>query len=142
MIEILNKLNAEFIEDCGSAYEINNGSCEEWADEAFSRLEQLDIKVELWATPYFFADTTHSFIRVNGKFIDAECLEGVDDHNDLPIFRKLIALGKGRQPVWLENTNHDSKENIRDISLSLAKEIRQEQIKSGVEPSRALKYGE
>lgn len=138
VMEILNEVNSKF-ERCGSTYEINNGWCEEWADSAFSKLQKTANAVEVWATPYFFADTTHSFLRINGKFIDAECLTGVDDHNELPIFKRLIEAGYQRQPVWCEDSNHKNKESTRDISPRLAKEIRSEQIKSGVPSERALK---
>ena len=136
--DVIRAVTDELIEEYGSAYEINNGGCEEWADLVFERLEGKKCRVEVWATPYCFASTNHSFVRINGKFYDAECLDGVDDHNDLPIFRKLIRKGEGRQPVWCENANHDATESVRDVDDELRKLIREEQIASGVEPSRAL----
>jgi len=135
LLDTLQSLNDQFIAHCGSAYEINNGYCEEWADQAFGLLHDKADKVEVWATPYFFADTSHSFIRVDGKFYDAECLTGVEDHNDLPIFKK---LGKP-QPVWMENANHnEAGDTTRNISPELRKDIREEQIDSGVDPAQAL----
>lgn len=77
-------------------YEINNGKCEEWA---YSIMEKLP-NVEIWETLFDFADIQHIFIRINNKFYDAQCLYGVEDHMQLPIFKNLR-----RQPVWIIDTN-------------------------------------
>jgi hypothetical protein len=134
--QILQKLTNEYVQDWGSPYDINCGGCEDWANDAFNLLKDTH-KVEIWATPYFYAKTTHSFIRVDGKFYDAECLDGVDDHTELPIFQKLLQE-YGRQPVWCEDANWDVQKIERDLSPETRKLIREEQIESGVEPEEAL----
>ncbi len=111
-----------------SPYEINNGCCNEWAQEVLDLLAKAPVLVEMWEKPFGFADTTHCFLRINGKFYDAEDLEGTDDHMGLPIFAKLFKETKTRQPVWLIDHNGfaDPKQNVRDVSLELWKEIRKD----------------
>jgi hypothetical protein len=99
-------------------YGINNGGCEDWAQRVMSRLWKSKYRVEIWATPFAFAETNHVFLRINGSFYDAECVNGRDDHMDLPIFSRLLKDGYGRQPVWLEHYNSAAKvpvENRRDM---------------------------
>jgi hypothetical protein len=136
---VLHAVTARYVKALGSTFEINNGSCEEWAEEVRRRLVKSIHRVEVWSTPYFFAATTHTFVRIDGRFYDAECLEGVLDHNDLPIFKRLVEAGRGRQPVWLEDCNYpEPPEGLRDVSPQLRSQIRAEQIRSGVHPTRAL----
>lgn len=65
-----------------SAYDINNGYCNVFADYMlfiFSRPDLLTIrsvKKPAW----------HTFIEYNGRFYDSECLEGVVNYKKLPIF--------------------------------------------------------
>lgn len=141
MARILSDVTREMLESWGTPYEINNGGCEEWADTVLQRLSDSPHAVEVWATPYFFADTTHSFVRIDGLFYDAECPEGADDHMDLPIFRRLTEAGRGRQPVWRENANRRgglSTESLRDFTPELRRLVREEQIEAGVDPEEAL----
>ncbi len=89
-----------------SAYEINNGGCEEWANEVAALLANTtrpeDHAVETWETVFGYADTSHVFLCIDGKFYDAECPEGVDDFTKLPLFSK---LPNPNQPVWMIDHN-------------------------------------
>jgi hypothetical protein len=68
--------------------------------------------------------TAHFFIRSEGKrFYDAECLDGVEDHMDLPTFQRILAEGLGRQPIHCIDTNNlvacVGDESYRDFSEEL-----------------------
>lgn len=110
--EVLQEVTASF--DL-PPYEINCGDCGHWADEVMKRLP--NHQVEYWETPFGTADTEHAFLRIDGKFYDAEALEGVDDHMELPLFSKLLEKF-GRQPVWCidHNGNDLFAENKRDMT--------------------------
>ena len=97
--EILQSVTDDF--EGMHPYQINNGNCDEWGNQALESLDKKGFAAELWETVWDFADTTHIFLRIGGKFYDAECLEGVEDHMSLPIFKKLFAANGKRQPVWL-----------------------------------------
>jgi len=98
---ILEFVNEEFNVRGIDAWHINNGYCSEWADKVFSQLLHTEHTVECWETIFGFSNTSHCFVRINGMFYDAECLNGVGDHMELPIFAKLSKLTKEREPVWL-----------------------------------------
>lgn len=115
--------NEDFANDEMTPYDINNGCCDEWAELVSKNLED-HANVEIWETVFLFADTSHVFLRINNKFYDAECLDGVDDHMQLPIFEKLFKATNRRQPVWIIETNNEfeSKEIRRDITDEEVKE--------------------
>lgn len=138
--EAMAQVTQSFAEEGITPYEVNNGNCDAWAEEVLGLLGETGHKVQIWATPMFYADTTHIFLRIDGKFYDAECSAGVDDHNELPIFAKLIADGLRRQPVWCEDANHEleGQETFRDIDTGTAALIRQEQIEGGIPEDQAL----
>lgn len=87
--EILTKLTNDFIirHNLKSAYYINCGLCEEWAQEA----ERLFPKSEVEGTPedywgnYEWA-VGHVWIWINGLCYDSETLQGVEDWKDLTVF--------------------------------------------------------
>lgn len=83
-------------------YEINNGLCESWATDVQEGLKTTGHKVGIWETVFALADTNHVFLQIDGKFYDAECLDGVDSYMQLPIFSKL-----GPQPVILIDANYE-----------------------------------
>ncbi len=116
--QAMRKVTKEFADDDGmTPYEINNGNCDAWAENVKDLLPAH--RVEIWETLFGFSDTTHVFLRIDGKFYDAEAPKGVDDHNDLPIFAKLFAKTKRRQPVWLVDHNMGDGfkgENKRDTT--------------------------
>lgn len=114
------EVTQQFLDQGTTPYEINNGYCYEWAEGILERLRATEHQVELWEVLFGFGDTTHAFLRINGKFYDAECHEGVEDHMDLPIFKKLAANGGGRQPVWCIDCNHDiTGESRRDVPFEM-----------------------
>lgn len=78
-------------------YEINNGDCYDWAEKVFRAFKG---SIETWETPYDISEVLHGFVKVANKFYDAECLNGVKDHMDLPIFKKWAGSGLCRHPVW------------------------------------------
>lgn len=99
--DILKLINEEFNVRGITPWSINNGYCSEWADKAFSKFEDTENITECWETIHGHSSTSHCFIRVNGMFYDAECLDGVYDHMDLPIFSKSLIVTGNREPVWL-----------------------------------------
>lgn len=106
--EILNQLVEEF---GVSAYEINNGLCEDFAMTAIDRLEGSSDHVYECVTESFtdadgcLPDGTqlggHVWIHYYGRYYDAECPEGVADWKELPIFRRYLHLA--RAGVWVED---------------------------------------
>ena len=100
---ILKLVTEEFEE---TPYDINNGCCEEWAERVLEILDQEKSGIfsdfGRWDTVPGLADTNHVFIFVDGKFYDAECLEGVVDYMELPIFKKL----NRDQPVVYSDGNY------------------------------------
>ena len=97
--QIMQEVTARFAPD--TPYEINNGCCAEWANEVFLSLSDSEHAVEYWETPFGVGDTEHAFLKINGKFYDAECPRGTTDPMQLPIFAKLVKP----QPVWRIDTN-------------------------------------
>lgn len=69
---------------------INNGYCYEWADQVFALLKDTKHEVEYWENPFGFADTTHAFLWIDGKFYDAECPNGVEDHIGLANLQEVV----------------------------------------------------
>ncbi len=63
-----------------TANEINHGWCHEWAEMAAQRFP--DAIHMLYRT----IENGHSFIRIGDRFYDAECLYGVENWVDLPLF--------------------------------------------------------
>jgi hypothetical protein len=119
----MEQVTQGFADDGVVPYDINNGSCNEWGEEVLDLLRETTYIVEYWETLFGFADTTHAFLRIDGKFYDAECPEGVDDHMELPIFRKLFAEVNRRQPVWLLDHNKGNQfkgESMRDMTHETA----------------------
>lgn len=122
MIDAVHQVTQEFLHfEYFTAYDINDGGCEDWADAVMERLKDTAHDVQLWATLHGISDTSHVFLRIDGKFYDAECLDGCDDHMELPIFAR---IGK-RQPVWLEDHNGkfvEGGEHRRDLTEDQVKE--------------------
>lgn len=96
--EFLEGVNSKFEE---TPYEINNGCCEEWAEEVKFNISKT-YKFCIWETVFGLADTIHLFVQIDGRFYDAECLDGVDDYMQLPIFKKLLRP----QPVIAMDGNY------------------------------------
>lgn len=63
--------------------EINNGHCRVFVDHVFSEYTLPEGAEEI------DAHGVHSWIHYNGTHYDAECPEGVDNANDLPIWHRV-----------------------------------------------------
>ena len=106
--DTLARITQEFIDDdCGSAYNINNGYCEEWAYAVLEALKDTPHQVGFWETDIDLAYCAHAFVEIDGKFYDAECLDGVADYMQLPLFAKVQdKLPPGEvDPVQLQDYN-------------------------------------
>lgn len=57
-------------------YDINNGWCEEWA---YAAAELIPESFPEWV------DDDHCVLVYRGRFYDADCLDGVDDVEELPM---------------------------------------------------------
>ena len=68
---------------------INGGECTEWADSVFEALEEIGVEGEIWSTVWETALYYHVFIKVGDRFYDAEALQGVKDHKNLPFFQRV-----------------------------------------------------
>jgi hypothetical protein len=71
-------------------WQINNGYCQEFADELVHRLragQVLEIDPD-----WFYSDPTsapsHAFVKYGGKYYDSETPLGVEDPLNLPIFKR------------------------------------------------------
>lgn len=115
----MKELNAKYKKEGITPFKINDGYCDTWAQTIADEMVEI-CAVEIWETVFGYADTNHAFLRINGLFYDAECLDGVEDHMSLPIFKKLFKVTKKRQPVWLVDINRPEDrpfgENKRDLS--------------------------
>lgn len=129
LLAVMRKANKSFTNRGIALREINNGYCDDWAQTVMDELND----VEVWETVFGFSKTSHVFLRINGKFYDAECHQGVMDHMDLPIFNKIFAEFAERQPVWCIDHNYDevppNMESKRDLSDA---DERQYQIDNGM----------
>ena len=69
--------------------EINQGLCEDFAADVvalFPGAELLWIGSELDLDDFFHPSIVHAVARYEGRFYDADCPEGVERWEDLPIF--------------------------------------------------------
>ena len=124
--QIMQEVTARFAPD--TPYDINNdGCCAEWANEVFSVLQDSEHAVEYWEMPFGVGDTEHTFLKINGKFYDAECPQGTTDAMQLPIF---VKLGKP-QPVW--RIDHNGKTHGPDKYHLTKKQIQQYNKDNGIE---------
>lgn len=90
-------------------WDINNGLCEEWA---YMVSDRIGSEVEIWETDFDGCDTHHIFIRVGGRFYDAECHEGVVNYMELPIFR-----GLRQQPILLVDHSCEVAPDVNAIGF-------------------------
>ena len=92
-LDLMKTILKEFLEKrphLKTSFGINNGYCGEFSDELFCHFSNatqfetcFDYGVE-W--PF------HVFTKIGDKYYDAECLEGVTDPINLPIFKKFSEL--------------------------------------------------
>jgi hypothetical protein len=104
--QALEEITRRLVEEYGSPYAINCGGCEEWGEAVLEALMESPCQVGYWATDCDHAFCSHVFIEIDGRFHDAECLEGVDDYRQLPLFATWQRKHPGKaEPVQLENYN-------------------------------------
>lgn len=90
-----NKVKENF--ELKTAYEINDGYCEYWAQEV---MEMVPSAID-HGTPEEFDGPGHVWVEIDGKHYDAETPFGVKDWKDLAIFKKsnevnqMLKDGKG-----------------------------------------------
>jgi hypothetical protein len=100
-LAMLAKLG-EYLEDYPTAWDINNGLCEAFAQDVLEICggETRDC-YGLWLDeiPGFVGDGDHYVIYFAGKYYDAECPNGVDDWHDIPLIRN---KDKTREEVLAE----------------------------------------
>jgi len=86
---VLREVRDEFLEGPElpiTSRQINNGWCADFATIVWERMgSPLDL--------HFYSDEdlggaeyTHTFLELNGLYFDSQCIEGVDDWTQLPIF--------------------------------------------------------
>jgi hypothetical protein len=67
-------------------WDINNGWCEEYANDVQTIAPSVDV---VWLDGLLGDDApAHCAILYQGRFYDAECISGVDDVHELPIFQE------------------------------------------------------
>lgn len=68
-------------------WDINNGWCEEFAVRAAQKIggDDYETTYELWIDDLEDDAPAHCVLVHNGRYYDAECLDGVNDWHDLPI---------------------------------------------------------
>ena len=64
--------------------DINNGYCREFAYRALGVFGHNSVYHEIE-----FKGIPHAFVEFNGKYYDAECIDGADYYLELPIFKTL-----------------------------------------------------
>jgi hypothetical protein len=76
--------------------EINRGGCADIADIVW-RMTKHVADVEITSDEdEDGGEYTHTFLKYDGRFFDAECPDGVDDWRDLPIYARQRAEGLDR----------------------------------------------
>jgi hypothetical protein len=85
-------------------WDINNGRCEEWASLAADRIPD---SFPVWM------DEQHCVLAYNGRFYDADCIDGEDDYQDLPMFARWYE--DRPQPLGEENGKRDHPHRRRDL---------------------------
>ena len=95
---ILRETRDDFIADLRSvcprapitAQHINNGECADFATIVWERMGRIEA-VEILDDTDFNGNEhyAHTFLRYQGRYYDAEAIEGVDTWDALPIFVRL-----------------------------------------------------
>ncbi len=121
--DILQRITDSMLPDFKTPYEINNGGCEEWAELVLAELRHSTNMVGRWATDVDHASCSHIFIEIDGKFYDAECLDGVINYMQLPLFARWQQRHPGQVvPVQLEDFNEAYDLQGRPTRLGISPE--------------------
>lgn len=88
-----------------TAEEINNGNCADWATVVWERLRDIGVFAAIEDDESLAGhDYSHTFIYYDGRYYDAECIEGVVDWIQLPTFlRELVKEGDGGKALLFAN---------------------------------------
>jgi hypothetical protein len=106
--EAIGNVTTELLPVYGSTHGINSDGNKDWATMVFNKLESSKHNVEVYGTGDLgSADTERLFLRIDGRFYDAESPEGVSDYMNLPIFKGFAE----RQSVWREYGNRPAAGN-------------------------------
>lgn len=115
-------LQSEF----GDPYEINNGRCSEFAHAVVKQVPEAKVYAE--PEEECPSQIGHEWVEYRGKFYDAECPYGVDDWQNLPIFRR----GRHNEKIgdWVDDLNIVDKrlkiiDDIRSIGYGLRDKLDQ-----------------
>lgn len=83
--QAIRQLVAEYERDGISAYEINNGRCNEFADEIVKMVDGAEAE---WYDEVGEEKFCHCYIKFNGKYYDSECPRGVASNTLLPYYAR------------------------------------------------------
>ena len=73
-------------------YDINKGYCQEFAEDVAKKIPT----AEVWETIFESPAPLHLFLKIGDKFYDAETIDGVNNYQDLPIFKR-TGIRKGQK---------------------------------------------
>lgn len=120
--KIINERVRAFI-DAGSksAWGINNGECQEFAEDIASKVKGAEIFESGFGVWEDAPEPTHFFIRYNGRWYDAEAPRGVKSWKDLPIFRGKISARKQAAAGDLANLRSYLTLSRREMGEELAR---------------------
>ena len=90
LVDFLNEWLAA--NDLSAAIEVNSGLCEEFATDLSERLPGSEV---VYTENYVDWDSEdypggHAWVEFQGKYYDAECLDGVSDWLSLPFFQRRL----------------------------------------------------
>lgn len=77
---VLEQVLAEYTARGYKPEQINNGSCSAYA----TKVQSLFPSVTIETGP----GLGHTWVKYQGRHYDAECLDGVENRNDLPFFKR------------------------------------------------------
>jgi len=107
LTKIIKRLIGQYAKDGITPKEINNGYCADFATVVWEKARRTKA-IEFFSDEDLGAPLyTHTFIRFQGKYYDAECPNGVHHWKNLPIFRRGIptmSIRKGSltKEIWLD----------------------------------------
>lgn len=112
---------------CADAFDINCGSCEEWAERVRNLYAEAtgndDVEVldpaNITGDPDDSIGYGHVFIRHNGLFYDAECQTGVPEWQRLPLFQKQVDEAEYRHPEYGEQEKPDDYDSGEAPTVNL-----------------------
>lgn len=87
MLEAFKQAMRDLVAEYGMhPSQINYGFCADFACAISEKFEQAEVYSDKDCDPD--REYTHSFLELGGMYYDAECIEGVKNWWDLPIFKR------------------------------------------------------